>query len=62
MIVFLTPHLGAAPAGMIAVVSRLWTTGVELIPAGIFWVGWLRGRQSAGPDAAESETSPVEGR
>jgi hypothetical protein len=62
MIVFLTPHLGAAPAGMIAVVSRLWTTGVELIPAGIFWVGWLHGRQSAGPDAAESETSPVEGR
>lgn len=38
LILFLTPHLGAAPSGVVAVVSRLWTTVVELAPAGIFWL------------------------
>jgi len=37
LIAFLTPHLGVAPSGVIAVVARLWTTLVELVPAGIFW-------------------------
>lgn len=37
LIAFLTPHFGVAPSGVIAVVARLWTTAVELVPAGIFW-------------------------
>jgi uncharacterized membrane protein YbhN (UPF0104 family) len=37
LILFLTPHIGAAPSGVIAVVARLWTTIVELAPAGFFW-------------------------
>lgn len=41
LIVFLTPHLGAAASALIAVVSRLWTTLVELIPAGIFWMRYV---------------------
>jgi glycosyltransferase 2 family protein len=47
LIVFLTPHVGAAPAGVLAIVSRLWTTGVELVPAGIFWLRWLGGSSRA---------------
>lgn len=37
LIMFLTPHLGATSSGVIAVVARVWTTLVELVPAGIFW-------------------------
>ena len=44
LIVFLTPHLGAGPAGVLAVVARLWTTVVELLPAGIFWLRWVGAR------------------
>ncbi|HUF74855.1 MAG TPA: lysylphosphatidylglycerol synthase domain-containing protein [Longimicrobiales bacterium] len=42
LIVFLTPHLGAGASGVIAIVSRLWTTLVELAPAAVFWLGWMR--------------------
>jgi hypothetical protein len=38
LIVFLTPHLGVTASGVIAVVARLWTTLVELVPAGILWM------------------------
>ncbi len=38
LIALLTPHLGAPAAGVLAIVARLWTTGVELVPAGAFWL------------------------
>jgi len=38
LIIFLTPHFGATSSGVIAVVARLWTTLVELVPAGLFWM------------------------
>jgi len=38
LIMFLTPHLGATSSGVIAIVARLWTTLVELVPAGVFWM------------------------
>jgi len=60
LIVFLTPHLGAAPAAVLAVVARLWTTLVELVPAGVFWLARMRhpapggaGGGAAGPAATE---------
>lgn len=37
LIVFLTPHLGAAASGLLAVVARVWTTVVEVVPAAFFW-------------------------
>jgi uncharacterized membrane protein YbhN (UPF0104 family) len=37
LIAFLTPHVGATASGVVAVVARLWTTLVELVPAGLFW-------------------------
>jgi hypothetical protein len=50
LILFLSPHLGAGPSGVVAVVSRLWTTLVELVPAGVFWLGWVRGRPHGDAD------------
>ena len=38
LIVFLTPHLGVGVAGALAVIARIWTTVVELVPAALFWV------------------------
>jgi uncharacterized membrane protein YbhN (UPF0104 family) len=38
LIAFLTPHLGAPASGVLAVVARVWTTGVELVPAAAFWL------------------------
>lgn len=48
LIVFLTPHLGAASSGLIAVVARLWTTVLELVPAGIFWMRYVARDRSGG--------------
>jgi hypothetical protein len=41
LIIFLTPHLGAAPSGVLAIVARVWTTLVEVVPAGVFWLRHL---------------------
>lgn len=38
LVAFLTPYLGVGPAGALAVMARLWTTAVELLPAAAFWV------------------------
>ena len=52
LIIFLTPHLSAAPAGVLAIVARVWTTLVEVVPAGIFWLGHMA-RPSAAADTPE---------
>lgn len=57
LIVFLTPHLGAAPSGVLAVVARLWTTIVELVPAGVFWLRHV----TAGPPPGQPAESIGEG-
>lgn len=41
LIAFLTPHFGIAPSSVIAIVARIWTTAVEVVPAGVFWFGHL---------------------
>jgi hypothetical protein len=56
LIVFLTPHLGAAPSGVLAIVARVWTTLVEVVPAGIFWLRHLS-RTPRGSDAGK-EAAP----
>lgn len=38
LMAFLTPQFGAGAAGMIAIVARLWTTLVEIVPAAAFWL------------------------
>lgn len=37
LIALLTPHFGPAPSSVAAVVARLWTTVVEVVPAAYFW-------------------------
>jgi hypothetical protein len=41
LLVFLTPHIGAVASGVVAIVARMWTTLVEVVPAGIFWIAHL---------------------
>ena len=38
LIVFLTPHVGVGSAGALAIIARIWTTAVELVPAAVFWI------------------------
>ena len=35
---------GAGPSGVVAIVARIWTTLVEVVPAAIFWIGYVTGR------------------
>jgi len=50
LIALLSPQLGAASAGAVAVIARLWTTLVEVVPAAAFWARHLarpaRGREA----------------
>ena len=41
LVAFLSPYLGVGPAGVLAVVARLWTTVLELVPAAAFWLRHL---------------------
>ena len=41
LVAFLAPQVGAGAAGAIAVVARLWTTLLEVIPAAAFWTRHL---------------------
>lgn len=38
LVLFLTPWLGGAAAAVLAVVARIWSTLVELVPAAAFWL------------------------
>ena len=57
LVVFLTPHLGIGPAGGLALLARLWTTAVEVIPAGAFWAHHAASPPSAAPQAGVGEGS-----
>lgn len=37
LLAILSPHLGAGAAGAVAVIQRLWTTVLEVVPAAAFW-------------------------
>jgi len=45
LVAFLAPSLGGSGAALAAVASRVWTTVIEVIPAGAFWLAGL-GRPS----------------
>jgi uncharacterized membrane protein YbhN (UPF0104 family) len=47
LITLLTPQIGPGAAGAVAVVARLWTTVIEVVPAATFWV-----RHLTSPDRA----------
>jgi uncharacterized membrane protein YbhN (UPF0104 family) len=48
LIALLSPQLGAVSAGAIAVIARLWTTLVEVVPAATFWARHLASTGRAG--------------
>ncbi len=37
LVALLTPYLGIGPSGAMAVVARIWTTILEVVPAAAFW-------------------------
>ena len=51
LVALLSPELGVAAAGAIAIIARLWTTVVELVPAAALWLG---GSGEGRRDVAES--------
>lgn len=65
LVALLTPWMGAAPAGALAVLARIWTTVVEVLPAGLFWGRHLSGSTGGdpadGPDGGASGTSTEPG-
>ena len=44
LVAFLSPTLGTGGAAFAAVASRVWTTVVEVVPAGAFWLAGMRAR------------------
>jgi hypothetical protein len=55
LVFFLSPHVGPPAAGAVSVVSRLWTTVVELAPAALLWLQLMKdGAASPPPEAARS--------
>jgi uncharacterized membrane protein YbhN (UPF0104 family) len=54
--VFLGPVMGAGTAATLAVIARLWSTGVEVVPAGALWGRRLgRGVGGGAPGAGSSK-------
>lgn len=41
LVALLSPQVGAAAAGAVAVIARLWTTLIEVLPAAVFWTRHL---------------------
>ena len=55
LVAFLTPHLGLGPSGALAVVARIWTTVVEVVPASAFWARHLATAEGSGAGEAPDE-------
>ena len=54
LIALLAPTLGPAGAALAATAGRVWTTAVEVIPAGAFWLAGMRG-ETIGTEPTEAE-------
>ena len=53
LLALLSPQLGAGAAGAVAVLARLWSTGVEVVPAAAFWAREVA--RPSGPEPGEAE-------
>ncbi len=47
LVALMAPHVGAGPAGALAIVARLWTTVIEVVPAAAFWTRHLTAAHGA---------------
>jgi len=50
-----TPHLCLGPAGAMAIIARVWTTVVEVVPAGAFWARHLGSAGSGNTSESDGE-------
>jgi glycosyltransferase 2 family protein len=50
LIALLSPQVGAAAAGAVAVIARLWTTLIEVLPAAAFWARHLSTTAPSAPN------------
>lgn len=50
LVALLSPQLGAPAAGALALIARLWTTVIEVIPAAVFWTRHVASTRSASTD------------
>jgi hypothetical protein len=55
LVAFLTPHLGLGPSGALAVVARIWTTVVEVVPASAFWARHVATAEGSGAGETSDE-------
>ena len=53
LVLFLAPHIGAPASAMLAVITRLWTTIVEVIPAALFWFIYVSKASNSEPPSLE---------
>lgn len=47
LVALMAPQVGAGPAGAVAVIARLWTTIIEVVPAAAFWARHVTKRHGA---------------
>jgi uncharacterized membrane protein YbhN (UPF0104 family) len=57
LVLFLTPQMGVASASAVSIVARLWTTGVELVPAAALWAVHAK-RSLRVPRSEDADTVP----
>jgi glycosyltransferase 2 family protein len=53
LVALLSPQLGAGAAGAVAIIARLWTTLIEVLPAAAFWTRHLATTASGAPKPRE---------
>lgn len=51
LVVFLGPELGRPEAAVVALIARLWTTVIEMVPALVLAGGYLKGREEGGEES-----------
>jgi hypothetical protein len=56
LVFFLSPVMGVGPAGVVSILARLWTTVLELLPAGVLWL--LHVRRTLAPPVGDPAEPP----
>lgn len=47
LVALMAPQVGAGVAGAVAVIARLWTTVIEVVPSGVFWARRVVGQAAS---------------
>ncbi|HKJ03380.1 MAG TPA: lysylphosphatidylglycerol synthase transmembrane domain-containing protein [Longimicrobiales bacterium] len=60
LVALLTPYMGPGASGVLAVVARIWTTVVELVPAGLFWMRTMGKMGTTGGGRAQTSSEDAD--